>query len=108
VVLNFWATWCRPCVAEHRTLQAAAQQHAGEVVFLGVLYGDEPERARRWLAEVGSVYPTLVDPAQRAVVDYGVAGVPETFFLDRRGVIVHKVSGAISAGEIEGVLRSMP
>jgi cytochrome c biogenesis protein CcmG/thiol:disulfide interchange protein DsbE len=107
VVINFWATWCRPCVAEHAELQAAARTYQGRAVFLGILYGDDPALAREYLARVGSVYPTLVDPAQHTVVDYGVAGVPETFFLDGQGVIVHKVSGAVGAAELTAVLAEL-
>ncbi len=99
VVLNFWSTWCGPCVHEHPLLQAAATQRK-DVVFLGVLYGDDADTARAYLARAGSAYPTLVDDSQRIVVDYGVAGVPETFFIDAEGVIAHKVSGGISQAQL--------
>jgi cytochrome c biogenesis protein CcmG/thiol:disulfide interchange protein DsbE len=106
VVLNFWSTWCGPCVHEHPLLQAAAQQNP-DIVFLGVLYGDEPARAKDYLKRAGSAYPTLVDDSQRIVVDYGVAGVPETFFIDADGTIVHKVSGAVSQGQLLAALEAL-
>jgi cytochrome c biogenesis protein CcmG/thiol:disulfide interchange protein DsbE len=106
VVLNFWSTWCGPCVHEHPLLQAAARANP-DVVFLGVLYGDEPARARDYLKRAGSAYPTLVDESQRVVVDYGVAGVPETFFISAGGTIVHKVSGAVSQAQLLSALEAI-
>lgn len=99
VVLNFWATWCGPCAQEHPALLAAARQFQ-DVVFLGVLYGDEPVKAQRYLARAGAAYPTLVDPAQRTAMDFGVGGVPETFFIDREGRIAKKVALPLSRSEL--------
>ena len=107
VVLNFWSTWCPPCVQEHPLLQAAARAHGEDIRFFGVLYGDEPGRARAYLERAGSAYPTLVDDDQRIIVDYGVAGVPETFFIDSRGVIVQKVSGGISGNQLMAALEGL-
>ncbi len=115
VVLNFWATWCQPCVQEHAGLQAAARRHQPKdpegkgVHFFGVLYGDEEEaeRARAYLARAGSAYPTLLDTSQHIVVDYGVAGVPETFFISSEGTIVYKHSGAIGRSQLESILESL-
>jgi len=108
VVLNFWSTWCRPCKLEHPVLNAAATREGDDgVVFLGVLYGDDPELARRYLDRAGSTYPTLVDPAQRIVVDYGVGGVPETYFIDRQGVVAHKVSGALTTASLNSYLEAI-
>ena len=97
VVLNFWSTWCVPCKVEHPVLQAAEAEYGPRgVVFLGVLYGDEPSKARAFLQKQGNAYPTLVDLEGRTAVDYGVAGVPETFFIGKDGQIVKKVSGAVT------------
>lgn len=97
VVLNFWSTWCQPCKIEHPHLQQAATVYGAQgVVFLGVLYNDEVAKARPFLKRNGSVFPTLVDPGQRVAIDFGVAGVPETFIITADGQIVQKFSGPVS------------
>jgi len=106
VVLNFWATWCQPCALEHPNLLEGSRRNP-EVTFLGVLYGDEPAKAKRYLARAGSAYPTLVDPGQRIAMDYGVGGVPETFFIDRDGQIVKKLAQPLSAMELEKWLEAI-
>lgn len=107
-VLNFWSTWCQPCKIEHPYLVAAAQAYKGRgVAFLGVLYDDEPAAARRFLKEKGFGFPTLTDPTQRVVVDYGVTGVPETFILDASGVVYHKVVGPVAEGQLESILEEL-
>ena len=107
-VLNFWSTWCQPCTIEHPYLVAAAQSFKGRgVAFLGVLYDDEPAAARRFLKQKGFGFPTLTDPTQCIVVDYGVTGVPETFILDASGVVYHKVVGPVAEGQLESILEEL-
>ena len=106
VVLNFWATWCQPCALEHPNLLEGARRNP-DITFLGVLYGDEPAKASRYLAKAGTAYPTLVDPGQRTAMDYGVGGVPETFFISREGQIVKKVALPLSAAELEKWVESI-
>ena len=97
VVLNFWSTWCQPCLLEHPHLQQASRVYSSRgVVFLGVLYNDEAQKARPFLKRNGSIFPTLVDPSQRVAIDYGVAGVPETFIISGDGQIARKFSGPVS------------
>jgi cytochrome c biogenesis protein CcmG/thiol:disulfide interchange protein DsbE len=114
VVLNFWASWCLPCRDEHPALVAAAERYQPKgIVFYGVLYNDSPEAARRWLAEMGGQpYPTLLDPGARTAIDYGLYGVPETFFIDREGKVVYKhigpVTEAILTTWIEEILAGSP
>jgi len=114
VVLNFWASWCIPCRDEHPALVAAAERYQPKgVIFYGVLYNDSPDAARRWLAEMGGQpYPTLLDPGSRTAIDYGLYGVPETFFIDREGKVVYKhigpVTEAILTTRIEEILVGSP
>jgi cytochrome c biogenesis protein CcmG/thiol:disulfide interchange protein DsbE len=108
VVLNFWSTWCQPCKLEHPHLVQAAQTWGPQgVSFYGVLFSDDPENAARFLQREGHAFPVLYDPAQRVAIDYGVTGVPETFFIDASGQIVRKVSGPVSFAEISATLEPL-
>jgi cytochrome c biogenesis protein CcmG, thiol:disulfide interchange protein DsbE len=96
VVVNFWASWCSACRAEHPDLLAAAAafRDAG-VQFVGVVYQDQPRDATAMLDELGrgQGYQYVIDPESTAAADFGVFGIPETFFIDRRGVVVAKITG---------------
>jgi cytochrome c biogenesis protein CcmG, thiol:disulfide interchange protein DsbE len=104
-VLNFWATWCGPCVQEHAGLLQVAERFKNDVTFYGVLYGDEKEKALAFLAKHGSAYPTLLDPSGRTAIDYGVAGVPETFVVSAKGEILEKYVGPVNPMEIAELLE---
>ena len=107
IVLNFWASWCRPCLAEHPNLLEAAERYEGRVAFFGVAYDDDRATALKWLATHGSRYPNLWDPQHLTAVDYGVTGVPETFFIDREGLIADKVAVPLSFTQIVEKLEAM-
>ncbi|HEX8696739.1 MAG TPA: redoxin domain-containing protein [Longimicrobium sp.] len=98
VVLNFWASWCLACRDEHRTLSAVAERYRGRgVQFYGVLYNDSPENGERWIEEMGGqVYPGLRDAGARTAIDYGLYGVPETFFIAPDGRVAYKHVGPVT------------
>jgi cytochrome c biogenesis protein CcmG, thiol:disulfide interchange protein DsbE len=98
VLLNFWASWCEVCVAEHALLRDADQRwrHQGLRV-VGIVYDDSAAPAGAWMRTHGGTWPTLLDPASRTAIDYGLFGVPETFVLDRAGRIVQKQTGPVTA-----------
>jgi cytochrome c biogenesis protein CcmG/thiol:disulfide interchange protein DsbE len=100
VVLNFWASWCLACRDEHEVLSEVARTYAGKPVqFLGVLYNDVPDKGRAWIAEMGGQsYPSVDDPGARVAIDYGLYGVPETFFLDAAGRVAYKYTGPVTPG----------
>lgn len=98
VFLNFWASWCPPCRAEARMLEASWRGHKGRgVVFLGVNIQDKEEAARKFLEEFDVSYPNGMDPGSKIAIDYGVWGLPETFIIDREGRITYKHVGALGA-----------
>lgn len=96
VVLNFWATWCVPCVAEHAVLVQAAQRSGARAAFIGVVYEDQDQDVRAFLRQRGASYPMALDPEGRTAIAYGVYGVPETFFISANGVIVSKQAGPLT------------
>lgn len=105
VVLNFWASWCIPCKEEAPRLNAAAQAHAGAVVFLGVDVQDLTTDARRFLRRHDVRYASLHDNAGSTYDGYGLTGVPETYWLDERGRIVAHFAGPVSRAQLESGIR---
>lgn len=101
VLLNFWASWCVECRVEAPALEAGWQANKNkDVVFVGVNIQDKEADARAFIQEFGATYPNGWDVRGRVNVDYGVWGIPETFFLDRQGRITYKHVGAIDRGTI--------
>ncbi len=102
VVINFWASWCSPCADEAPLLQAA-WQHAGTkgVIFIGIDYQDTQSDGLSFLQKQGITYPSAIDANGATAINYGVTGTPETFFIDRRGVVVATVRSQITAQQLQ-------
>jgi len=99
-LLNVWASWCVPCLEEHPRLLELSR--SGTVPIVGLNYKDGRDAALKWLAKHGDPYAAIVvDPEGRVGIDYGVYGVPETFVIDRHGVIRHKHIGPITSEALE-------
>lgn len=94
-LLNVWASWCTSCRAEHEVVKELAR--SGKVTIIGLNYKDNPEDARRWLQQRGDPYQASVSDLQgQAGIDWGVYGVPETFIIDKRGIIRYKQTGPLT------------
>ena len=109
-ILNVWASWCVACREEHPLLMAFAKK--GLVPIYGLDYKDERADATAWLARFGNPYDaSLVDADGRVGIDFGVYGVPETFVIDRDGVIRLKHIGPLTpdvlATKIEPLLKQL-
>ncbi len=98
VIVNFWASWCYPaCYEEAPSLERAWKTYKDHgLVMVGVNYQDKDEPARRFLAQFGHTFPNAPDPGSRVSVDYGVYGVPETYFIDKKGRVRFKQVGPVS------------
>jgi len=109
-ILNVWASWCPPCLVEHPVVTRIAQ--SGLVPVVGLNYKDQRDDALPWLKRNGDPYQLIVfDPNGRIGIDYGVYGVPETYVIDRQGVIRYKQIGPLTADvvqkKIEPLIREL-
>ncbi len=107
VVLNFWASWCLPCAEEVKDFNKAQKKYGGNVVFIGVNVMDDMEEALEFTAEFKTLYPSGYDESKAVHVNYGVAGVPETFFIGRDGTIKDKISGPATYSRISKAIVSV-
>ena len=101
VVVNFWASWCIPCKAEAPRFVASARSHAGQVAFLGIDIQDFSGDARSFLRRYHANYVSVRDGGGSTYPRYGLTGVPETYFIDRRGRIVAHVPGELLSKQLE-------
>ena len=100
-LLNFWASWCGGCKEEHPVLIHLAQ--SGAVPIYGMDYKDKRNEALTWLREWGNPYPVVaVDESGRVGINYGVCGVPETYVIDKAGVIRYKQIGPLREDIVQG------
>ena len=105
VLVNFWASWCFECIEEHRVLIEAREAYGDDFAIVGILYQDSVEDARQFLIRYGDAgWPSLIDSSGTVAIDYGVSGVPESFFIDAEGTVRHKQWGAVTSQTIESEL----
>lgn len=104
LLINFWATWCVPCVTEMPVLQEMSEQSRGQVVFLGVNVQDSEDEALAFIRELGTSYDQARDPDAKFFTEVGGFGMPTTLLVDASGVIVYRHTGAVDIDQLRGLL----
>jgi cytochrome c biogenesis protein CcmG/thiol:disulfide interchange protein DsbE len=108
VIVNFWASWCAPCVEEFPLLQQALTEHRSDgLAVIGVVFDDRSEAARGFLERMGAAWPAAMDPNSSVADAYGVSAPPESFFIDRQGRIAGRQIGQLSATDLAGQLAAI-
>jgi len=108
-VLNFWASWCYPaCYEEAPLLEATWRKFKDQgLMVVGVDIQDKEANALEFIRRFGFTFPNAPDPGSKVSIDYGVYGVPETFFVDRHGRIAYKHVGALTPGLLEAQVQAL-
>jgi cytochrome c biogenesis protein CcmG/thiol:disulfide interchange protein DsbE len=107
-VVNFWASWCVPCREEAPHLQSFYERWSSRGVgVVGIVYNDRAEDARDFRDQFGLTYPQAMDDDGRAAIDFGVFGVPETYVIDQRGVVMAKLIGAVGPDSLDRVVSQV-
>jgi len=102
-IFNVWASWCGSCRIEHPIFNQLAKKKM--VTLVGLNYKDEPEAAKQWLAQLGNPYDiSVMDQEGRTGIDYGVYGVPETFVIDKKGIVRYKHTGPVEVNDMQNIL----
>lgn len=110
VVVNFWASWCKPCEQEAADLETAWQdyQPSGDVIFLGVDYVDTEPEAMAYLEKFNITFPNGPDLGTRISQEFRILGVPETYIIDQNGVLQHVKKGPYqSLAEIKSAIEPL-
>ena len=108
LVVNFWASWCIPaCWNEAPRLEAAWRKYQGQILMIGVNFQDELQDAEEFLDRFDKTYPSVRDPRGSVGIEWGVYGVPETYFIRADGTLNYKHSGEISVETLETQIRAI-
>ncbi len=107
VMLDFWSSWCPPCRREAPALAQVYRQYSHNVEFIGVAIWDDPKDVTRFIQEFAVPYPNVLDEKGQIAINYGVAGIPEKFFIDAEGVVVRKFVGPIEPETLKAILDGL-
>ncbi len=108
VVLNFFGSWCTPCLEEQPELQAFDEEHraAGDAVLIGVTFDDKLKDAKAFFAEHGGEWPVINDPENSIGVAYGIAQVPESWLIAPDGTIVYRFADQVTRKQLDDALAA--
>lgn len=105
-VLNFFASWCAPCRAEHPLIKELAAMPGIRVI--GITFKDAPADSEKYLTELGNPYAAIgVDDSGRAGMEFGLTGVPETYVIDRDGIIRYRLAQPLDPARLENELKPL-
>ena len=108
MVVNFWASWCAPCHDEAALLERAWRTYRNDgVLFVGVGIQDSEAEARSYIRQYDITYPNGLDASGKITIDYGVIGLPVTFFVDSAGIVQRRWVGAIDAATLDDWLNEL-
>ncbi|HET6159423.1 MAG TPA: DsbE family thiol:disulfide interchange protein [Dongiaceae bacterium] len=103
IAVNFFASWCLPCRAEHPFLKQLTAEFG--VPVIGIAWKDKPAASRAFLAELGDPYAaTGADENGRTGIDFGITGVPETFLVDQNGIVRYRLAGPVTPDGLQNAL----
>lgn len=106
LVVNFFASWCVPCIQEHPELRAFQEQHKAnnDASIVSIISSDTPAEARKFFAKRGGDWPVLTDPDGRTALDYGLIKLPESYVISPSGYVVAKFNGQTTAKALNQVI----
>lgn len=104
VLVNFFATWCPPCVAEHPELVAFSEEHRDDAVVVSVAFDEPAPVIEEFFAEKGGDWPVIADDTGGIVLDFGVVKLPESYLIAPDGTVVEKFAGGVTAAALDEVI----
>lgn len=108
-LINFWAAWCGPCKVEMPDLQQAYEKYGDKVNFymVNITFNDSFDNMTSYIEESGFTFPVPLDETGDVAMEYQAIAIPTTFIVDEKGVIVHRVQGAMSEQQIQSFMEEM-